>query len=151
MPVVHPICCGIDVYQAQLTACLRRVDADRQVTQEVREFATTDDAVLTLSTWLTEQQCPVSALESTGVYWRPVYHVLVGTVEVRVGHAQEMRRRPGQKTDTADARWMVERLAHGLIRPSCIPPPPTEATRFGVLRGASGARKRRWPSPIKFW
>jgi hypothetical protein len=83
MPVVHPICCGIDVYQAQLTAYLRRVDADRQVTQEVREFATTDDAVLTLSTWLTEQQCPVSALESTGVYWRPVYHVLVGTVEVR--------------------------------------------------------------------
>jgi transposase len=54
MPVVHPICCGIDVYQAQLTACLRRVDTDRQVTQEVREFATTDDAVLTLSTWLTE-------------------------------------------------------------------------------------------------
>jgi transposase len=127
--VVHPICCGIDVHQAQLTACLCRVDADGPVTQEVREFATTDDAVLTLSTWLTEQQCPVSALESTGVYWRPVYHVLVGTVEVRAGHAQEMRRRPGHKTDTADARWMAECLAHGLIRPSCIPPPPMGARR----------------------
>ena len=64
MQVVHPICCGIDVHQAQLTACLRRVDADGQVTQEVREFATTYDALLTLSTWLTEEQCPVAALES---------------------------------------------------------------------------------------
>jgi transposase len=70
MPVVHPICCGIDVYQAQLTACLRRVDADRQVTQEVREFATTDDAVLTLSTWLTSSSARSArwrAPESIGV------------------------------------------------------------------------------------
>jgi Transposase len=114
MQVVHPICCGIDVHQAQLTACLRRVDVDGQVTQEVREFATTYDALLTLSTWLTEEQCPIAALESTGVYWRPVYHVLVGTVEVLVGHAQEMRRRPGHKTDKADARWIAELLAHDL-------------------------------------
>lgn len=64
---MHPICGGIDVHQAQLTACLRRVDRDGQVTQEVREFATTYDALLRLSTWLTEQQCPVVAMESTGV------------------------------------------------------------------------------------
>lgn len=129
MQVVHPICCGIDVDQAQLTACLRQVDTDGQVTQKVREFATTYDALLALSTWLTEQQCPIVALESTGVYWRPVYHALVGTVEVLVGHAQEMRRRPGHKTDKADARWMAELLAHGLIRPSFIPPPPIGALR----------------------
>jgi transposase len=129
MPVVHPICCGIDVHQAQLTACLRRVDTDGQVTTDIREFATTDDALLTLSTWLIEQQCPVVALESTGVSWRPVDHVLVGTVEVLVGHAQEMRRRPGQKTDKADARWMAELLAHGLIRPSFVPPPSIGALR----------------------
>jgi transposase len=129
MQVVHPICCGLAVHQAQLTACLRRVDTDGQVTTDVREFATTYDALLTLSTWLTEQQCPVVALESTGVYWRPVYHILVGTVEVLVGNAQEMRRRPGHKTDKADARWMAELLAHGLIRPSFIPPPPIGALR----------------------
>src|SRR6266545_4613146 len=58
MHVVHPICCGIDVHQAQLTACLRRVDTEGQVTTEVRECATTDDALFTLSTWLTERQCP---------------------------------------------------------------------------------------------
>src|SRR5713101_290758 len=63
-------------------------------------------------------------MESTGVSWRPVYHVLVGTVEVLVGNAQEMRRRPGYKTDKADARWITELLVHDLIRPSFIPPTP---------------------------
>jgi transposase len=148
MQVVHPICCGIDVHQAQLTACLRRVDTDGQVTTDVREFATTYDALLTLSTWLSEQQCPVVALESTGVYWRPVYHVLVGTVEVLVGHAQEMRRRPGRKTDKADARWIAELLAHGLIRPSFIPPPPIGAlrdltrTRVALIQACTQAKNR---------
>ena len=148
MPVVHPICCGIDVHQAQLTACLRRVDMDGQVTHEVREFATTYDALLTLSTWLTEAQCPGVALESTGVYWRPVSHVLVGTVEGLVGHAQEMRRRPGHKTDKADARWIAELLAHGLIRPRVIPPPPIQAlrdltrTRVALIQARTQAKNR---------
>jgi Transposase len=65
---------------------------------------------------LVEAYCPIVALESTGVYWKPVYHVLVGAVEVVVGNAQEMQRRPGRKTDKADARWIAELLAHGLIR-----------------------------------
>src|SRR6267142_4501248 len=148
MPVVHPVCCGIDVHQAQLTACLRRVDVDGQLTPEVREFATTYDALLTLSPWLTEQPCPVVALESTGVYWRPVYHVLEGMVEVLVGQAQERRRRPGHKTDKADARWMAERLAHGLIRPSVIPPPPIGAlrdltrTRVALIQSRAQAKNR---------
>jgi transposase len=129
MHVVPPSCCGIDVHQAQRTACLRRVDTEGQVTTDVREFATTDDAFLTSGTWLTEEQCPVAAVESTGVYWRPVSHVLEGMVEVLVGNAQEMRRRPGHKTDKAAARWIAELLAHGLIRPSFIPPPPIQALR----------------------
>jgi transposase len=148
MQVVHPICCGIDVHQAQLTACLRRVNTDGQVTTDVRAFATTYDALLTLSAGLSEQHCPVVALESTGVYWRPVYHVLVGTVEVLVGHAQEMRRRPGHKTDKADARWIAELLAHGLIRPSFIPPPPIQAlrdltrTRVALIQVRTQAKNR---------
>jgi transposase len=129
MQVVYPICCGIDVHQAQLTACLRRVTPEGQVTQEVREFATTYPALLALLDWLHAEQCPVVAMESTGVYGRPVYHVLVGTVEVLVGNAHEMRCRPGQKTDKADARWIAELLAHDLIRPSFIPPPALQALR----------------------
>ena len=72
MQVVHPICCGIDVHQAQLTACLRRVAEDGQVPQGVREFATTYPALLALLDWLSAQHCPVVAMESPGVYWRPV-------------------------------------------------------------------------------
>jgi transposase len=108
MQVVYPICCGIDVHQAQLTACLRQVDEGGQVTQEVRAFGTTTSALLTLLEWLVEQHCPVVAMERTGVYWRPIYHVLSGAVDVVVGNPYEMRRRPGHKTDPADARWIAE-------------------------------------------
>jgi transposase len=86
-------------------------------------------------------------MESTGVYWRPVYHVLSRTLEV-VGHAQEMRRRPGRKTDTADARWIAELLAHGLIRPSFVPPPAIQAlrdltrTRVALIQTRSQAKNR---------
>jgi transposase len=148
MQVVQPIGCGIDVHQAQLTACLRRVDTEGQVTTDVRAFATTYDALLTLGTWLPEAPCPGAALESTGVYWRPVYHVLEGMVEVLVGHAQEMRRRPGHKTAKADARGSAELLAHGLLRPRFIPPPPIQAlrdltrTRVALIQARTQAKNR---------
>jgi transposase len=148
MQVVHPVCCGIDVHQARLTACLRCVTGDSQVTQEVREFATTYSALLALTEWLVEQHCPMVAMESTGVYWQPVYHVLSGALEVVVGNAQEMRRRPGRKTDKADARWIAELLAHGLIRPSFLPPPPIQAlrdltrTRVALVQSRSQAKNR---------
>jgi hypothetical protein len=102
MHVVHPVCCGIDVHHVRLTAWLRCVQPDGQVMEDVCEFATTYSAWLALTEWLVEQHCPVVAMESTGGYWQPVYHVLHGTLEVLVGHAQEMRRRPGHKTDKAD-------------------------------------------------
>jgi transposase len=69
-------------------------------------------------------------MESTGVYWRPVYHVLAGTVEVLVGNAREMRPRPGKKTDPADATWIAELLAHGLVRPSFVPRP--RSVRYAI-------------------
>src|ERR687885_1905827 len=129
MDVVYPVCCGIDVPQARLTACLRRVHEDGHVTKDVQEFDTTYPALLGLLDWLIEQHCPVVALESTGVYWKPVYHVLAGTIEVFIGNAHEMRSRPGKKTDKRDAAWIAELLAHGLIRPSFVPPPDICALR----------------------
>ena len=69
------------------------------------------------------------AMESAREYWKPIYHVLVGVVEILVGNAREIRPRPGKKTDQADARWIAELLAHGLIRPSFVPPPETCALR----------------------
>ena len=129
MQVEHPVCCGIDVHKDTLTACLRRVDTNGQVSKEGREFATTYSSLLALSDWIVEQHCPVVAMESTGVSWKPVYHVLAGVVEVCIGNAHAMRSRPGKKTDKRDAAWIAELLAHGLIRPSFVPPPDMCALR----------------------
>jgi transposase len=68
-------------------------------------------------------------LESTGVSWQPIYHVLVERLEVVVANAHAVRQRPGNKTDTADAAWLAELVAHGLVEPSCIPPPAVHAWR----------------------
>jgi transposase len=129
MQVIHPVCCGIDCHQAQLTVCLRRVSEDGQITTQLREFGTIYQDLLALSDWLVEEACPVVAMESTGVYWKPVYHVLSGVVDVYIGNPFDMRRRPGKKTDKADATWIAELLAHGLIQPSFVPPPEISALR----------------------
>jgi transposase len=148
MEVVYPICCGIDGHQATLTACLRRVSQDGQITTELREFGTTYNDLLTLSDWLVAVNCPVVALESTGVYWKPIYHVLVGVAEVFIGNAYDMRRRPGKKTDKADALWIAELLAHGLIQPSFVPPPEIRAlrdltrTRVALIQTRTQAKNR---------
>ena len=97
MQVEHPVCGGIDVHKDTLTACLRRVDANGQVRKEGRECATTSLSLLALSDWLVEQHCPVVAMESTGVSWKPVYHVLAGVVEGCIGNTHERRSRPGTK------------------------------------------------------
>lgn len=129
MQVIHPVCCGIDGHAAQLTACLRRVGDDGTIHTEWRDFGTIYDQLLVCRTWLNEQGCPIVVLESTGVYWKPIYHVLVETLEVVVANARSVRQRPGKKTDKADAAWLAELLAHGLVEPSFIPPPAVQALR----------------------
>jgi transposase len=129
MQVVHPVCCGIDGHAAQLTACLRQVGEDGTVHTAWRDFGTTYEQLLACRTWLNEQGCPIVVVESTGVYWKPIYHVLVKTLEVVAANARSVRQRPGKKTDKADAAWLAELLAHGLVEPSFIPPPAIQALR----------------------
>ncbi len=129
MEVVNPICCGIDVHKASLTACLRSVGKDGRVGKKTREFRTFYDELLSLADWLVENDCPVAAMESTGVYWKPVYNALAGVLEVLVGNAQQMKRGRGKKTDKSDAEWISELLAHGLISPSFVPGPRISALR----------------------
>jgi hypothetical protein len=116
MHVVHPVCCGIDGQAAPLTACLRRVGADGTIRTAWRDFGTTDDQLLALRAWRDAQRCPIAVLESPGVYWKPLYHVLVDTLEV-VAHVRSVRQRPGTKTDKADAAWLAGLVAHGLVEP----------------------------------
>jgi transposase len=127
MQVVSPVCCGIDVHAAQLTACLRRVREDGHITTELHDSGTTSRELVAFCPWLHEQPCPVVTLESTGVYWKPVYHVLSATVEVRIANGRDVRQRRGNKTDKRDATWIADLLAHGLITPRVVPPPDMRA------------------------
>ena len=129
MDTVYPICCGLDVHQASVSACLRRVANDSTVTTQSRQFSTTVQGLTELAQWLAEAGCPIAAMESTGVYWKPVFHILSASVEVWVVNARDVRQRRGKKTDRADAKWIAELLAHDLLEPSFIPPPQIAALR----------------------
>jgi transposase len=107
MHVVHPVCCGIAGHPAPRSACLRRVSDDGTLHPAWRDFGTTYDQLLALRAWLDAQRCPLVVLESTGVYWQPISHVWVQTLEVVVANARSVRQRPGKTTDTAEAAWLA--------------------------------------------
>jgi transposase len=128
MEVVHSRCAGLDVHSRQVVACAR-VITDRGVSREVSSFGTTTRELRALSDWLQGHGVTHVAMESTGVYWKPVWHVLEGRFELVLANAAQVRNMPGRKSDVNDATWIAELLAHGLIRPSFIPPAPVQELR----------------------
>jgi len=129
METIHPICCGLDVHQASVTACLRRVNSEGTVSVESREFGTMVKDLTALADWLVEASCPIAAMESTGVYWKPVWNILSPLLDVWILNARDVKQRRGKKRDRADAKWIAELVAHDLVQPSFVPPP-----RIGALR-----------------
>jgi transposase len=121
MDVLHPRCAGLDVHQKTVVACARLAVAGA-VTHEVRTFGTTTRALLALAEWLAERRVTHVAMESTGVFWKPVWHVLDGQFELVLANARHLRHIPGRKSDVNDATWIADLLAHGLIRSSFVPP-----------------------------
>ena len=133
METLYAICCGLDVHKDTLTACLRRLEAPGQGTKELRTFGTTTAALLTLLDWLTAAGCTHVAMESTGVYWKPVFNILEGNfAQVLVVNARHVKALPGRKTDLLDAEWLAQLLQHGLLRGSFIPPAPIRELREGT-------------------
>ncbi len=128
MEVMYPRCAGLDVHQHSLAACARIVEGGK-VRQEVRTFETTTQGLLDLCDWLSAQGCTHVAMESTGVYWKPVWHVLEDSFELVLANATHIRSVPGRKTDVNDATWIADLLAHGLIRGSFVPPTPVQELR----------------------
>lgn len=117
MQIVHERCCGVDVHKDKLVAC---VFIGRK--KEIREFGSMTDDILQLWEWLNEMNCQVVAMESTGVYWKPVYNILEEKgVEIIVVNAQHIKAVPGRKTDVKDAEWIADLTRHGLVKPSYIP------------------------------
>jgi transposase len=129
MQVLHPRCAGLDVHKDSVMAAVRLAEAGGGRC-EVRRFETTTPGLLALGAWLAECGCTHAAMEATGVYWKPVWHVLSdGDLTLVLANAAQVRNVPGRKTDVADAAWLAELLAHGLIRPSFVPEPATQAMR----------------------
>ena len=125
MEVVHPRCAGLDVHKKTVVACVM-VPGHK----EVRTFGTMTDDLVTLADWLEQEQVTHVAMESTGVYWKPVYNVLEGTgLELLVVNAQHIKAVPGRKTDVKDAEWIADLLKHGLVRGSFIPSRPQRELR----------------------
>jgi transposase len=127
MQVLYPRCAGLDVHKDTVVAAVRCVS--RPVHHEVRSFDTTTQGLLTLVDWLALHRCTHVAMEATGVYWKPVWHLLEGHVELVLANAQHIRNVPGRKTDVADAAWIADLLAHGLIRSSFVPPAAIQELR----------------------
>src|SRR6266404_358890 len=133
MEVLYPHCAGLDVHKDTVVACMRHM-ATGSVEREVRTFKTTTKDLLALSEWLTSQGCTHVAMEATGVYWKPVWHILSdGDVTLVLANAAHVKNVPGRKTDVNDATWLADLLAHGLVRGSFVPDAQTQEMR-GLLR-----------------
>jgi transposase len=130
MEVLHQRCAGLDVHKKKVVAAVRLAE-ENKVTVEVKTFATTTAGLLALADWLTQNGCTHVAMEATGVYWKPVWHVLSdGEMELILANAAHVKNVPGRKTDVNDATWLAELLAHGLIRASFVPDGQTQELRM---------------------
>ena len=129
MEVLHPHCAGLDVHKDTVVACVRHM-VDGAVKREVRTFKTTTKDLMALSGWLSAEGCTHVAMEATGIYWKPVWHILAdGEFNLVLANAAHVKNVPGRKTDVNDATWLADLMAHGLIRGSFVPDQPTQEMR----------------------
>ena len=144
MEVLYPRCAGLDVHKKTVVACVR-IQQGAAIEHEVRTFETTTSGLLDLSAWLSEKGCTLAAMEATGVYWKPVWHILAdGEFELLLANAAHVKNVPGRKTDVNDATWLSELAAHGLIRGSFVPDRPTQELR-SLLAHPQAAGSRALP------
>jgi transposase len=136
MDLLYARCAGLDVHPRTVSACVRVV-ADGRVSQEVRTFGTSTRELTEMADWLASAGCTHVAMESTGVYWKPVWHVLEGRFELVLANAMYVKNIPGRKSDVKDAVWISDLLAHGLLRGSFVPP-----ERIQEMRDLTRTRKQ---------
>lgn len=130
MQVVHARCCGLDIHKKTVVACVLLTSANGHVHREVRTFGTMTADLLTLADWLTACEVTQIAMESTGVFWRPVFNLLEDeTRTLVVVNPHHIKAVPGRKTDVKDSEWIADLLRHGLVQPSFIPPAPIRELR----------------------
>lgn len=129
MDTLYSRCAGIDVHKNNVVVCLRCADRPGKVMEEVRSFSTMTRDLLALSDWLASHGVTHVAMESTGVYWKPVFNILGGRVEVILVNAEHIKQVPGRKTDVKDCQWIAQLLQHGLLKASFVPAEPIRELR----------------------
>jgi transposase len=143
MQIMYHRCCGIDVHKKMIVACLLILTA-QGVHKEIQTFSTMVSDLFRLRDWLKAQRCEAVAMESTGVYWKCIWNVLEGEMELLLCNAQHIKAVPGRKTDVKDAEWIADLLQHGLLRASFVPPRPQrelrDLTRYRSSLAADRAR-----------
>jgi transposase len=128
LEVIHPRCCGLDVHKETVVACVLCATGSPPA-KAVRTFGTTSAQIVALGDWLAEHQVSHVAMESTGVYWKPIWNLLEERFALLLVNAAHVKAVPGRKTDVRDAEWLADLLQHGLLRPSFVPPRPQQALR----------------------
>ncbi len=129
MEPIYTSCCGLDVHSRNLQACVRRTGKDGRIHQEVRSFGTMTRDILALADWLSSEAVTHVAMESTGVYWKPIYNLLEGRFTILLVNARHIKNVPGRKTDVQDCQWLAQLLQCGLLKGSFIPQRPQRELR----------------------
>lgn len=119
--LMHPICAGLDIHRKKISATIAITDSEGKIEYHIKEFNTITPQLEKMRNWLDEFNCPIVAMESTGIYWRPVHNILEDHVAVVLVNAKHIKNVPGRKTDINDSRWLAELLRCGLLRGSFIP------------------------------
>lgn len=128
MEIVHEACAGLDVHKKSVSVCVRTVHQGK-VASKVREFGTMTDDILEMGDWMAGLGVKCAAMESTGVYWKPIWNLLEDRFELMLCNARDVKNVPGRKTDVRDCQWLAQLLQHGLLRSSFIPPKPQRELR----------------------
>lgn len=142
MDILYERCCGLDLHKRSVTACLLTSGAGGRVVRELRTVGTMTDELLALGDWLTAAGVTHVAMESTGVYWKPVWNLLEDRFTLLLVNAQHVKAVPGRKTDVKDAEWLADLLRHGLLQASFVPDRPVRELREVTRYRTSLVRER---------
>jgi transposase len=129
MEIILRCCAGLDVHKDSVEACVRHVSAGGKVEHEVRHWGTTTRELVEMADWLLDKGVTHVAMESTGVYWKPIFNILEAQFEILLANAHHLKNVPGRKTDIKDCQWIAQLLQHGLLKGSFIPPRPQRELR----------------------
>lgn len=121
METLHSHCAGLDVYQKEIVVCIYIVNSETELTKEIYEFPTFTKHLFAMLQWLEELHITHLAMESTGIYWKPIFNILEDYFDITLANAQRIKNVPGRKTDVADAEWIAKLLRYGLIEKSFVP------------------------------